>query len=100
MHPETSEHAWFNQAHLFHLSPRYLGPLRYAAAKALYADLETRPHHATDGDGSPIDAKTRDHVLDVLDRHTVPVRWQRGDFLWLDNSSRCMDVSPSRGRAG
>lgn len=84
-HPLTGEQAWFNQAHLFHLSPRYLGPLRFAAARALFVDPDTRPHHATYGDGSAIDAKTRNHVLDVLDQHTVAVRWQRGDFLWLDN---------------
>jgi hypothetical protein len=84
-HPATGDRAWFNQAHLFHLSPRYLGNMRFTVASALYADPQTRPHHATYGDGSSIDTKTLDHIHDVLDRNAVPIAWQRGDLLWLDN---------------
>jgi Taurine catabolism dioxygenase TauD, TfdA family len=88
-HPETGAPVWFNQAHVFLLSARYLGEVRYGLARALYNDAETRPHHATYRDGSPIEKATLEHLHDVLDAHTVPVEWQRGDVLWIDNVA-CM----------
>ena len=80
-HPETGELAWFNQAHLFRLHPRYLGVRRYLLARALFRDPETRSHHAWLGDGSEIDRATLEHLYDVLGSHQVPVAWESGDVL-------------------
>ena len=84
-HPDTGARAWFNQAHLFRLSPRYLGHWRYQAARALSRLAGTPTHHTSFGDGSHIERGVIEHVMDVLDAHAVPVTWQRGDLLWVDN---------------
>jgi alpha-ketoglutarate-dependent taurine dioxygenase len=96
-HPETGELAWFNQAHLFRLHPRYLGVLRYLLARALFRDPETRSHHACFGDGSEIERATLEHLYDVLDAHRVPVAWEPGDVLWIDNLSCMHGREPFRG---
>ena len=96
-HPETGELAWFNQAHLFRLHPRYLGVRRYLLARALFRDPETRSHHAWLGDGSEIDRATLEHLYDVLGAHQVPVAWESGDVLWIDNLSCMHGREPFRG---
>jgi alpha-ketoglutarate-dependent taurine dioxygenase len=88
-HPSTGEVAWFNQAHLFRWSPRFLGRLNFYLARLLFVRRETRSHDAAFGDGSPLDRATLDHLFEVMAAHAVPIRWQRGDVLWLDNLA-CM----------
>ncbi|MGZ4371445.1 MAG: TauD/TfdA family dioxygenase [Gaiellaceae bacterium] len=88
-HPETGETVWFNSAHLFRLSPRGIGWLRYLLSRLFFVKRSTRTHDAHFADGGEIDVATLDHLFDVLDAHTVAVRWERGDVLWVDNV-RCM----------
>jgi alpha-ketoglutarate-dependent taurine dioxygenase len=88
-HPVTGEQVWFNQAHLFRLSPQYLGHARYWMARLLFLRRNTCSHHAQLGDGSEIDAATIAHLFAVMRAHTVRVTWRRGDVLWVDNLS-CM----------
>lgn len=96
-HPESGAQAWFNQAHLFRLSARYLGRLRFELARVLFAQTEMRSHHASFGDGREIDEDTLEHLFDVLDAHSVRVPWQRGDVLWLDNFICLHGRRPFRG---
>ena len=88
-HAVTGEPVWFNQAHLFCFSPRWMGPLYYALAMMLYPRRRTRTHQAHYGDGTPIARETLAHVHDVLEQHTVAHPWERGDLLILDNET-CM----------
>jgi alpha-ketoglutarate-dependent taurine dioxygenase len=88
-HAATGEPIWFNQAHLFCFSPRWMGRLYYALALALYPRPHLRTHQAQYGDGSAIAPETLAHVHDVLDGETVACAWQRGDLLVVDNET-CM----------
>jgi alpha-ketoglutarate-dependent taurine dioxygenase len=84
-HPVTGERAWFNSAHLFRINPRGIGWSRYLLSR-LYVLLQgASTQDATYGDGTPIEEETLAHLFEVLDAQTVPVRWQRGDVLWVDN---------------
>ena len=96
-HPVTGELAWFNQAHLFHFNARYLGRVRYDLARAFFAATGLVPHDACFGDGSPLGDDVIDHVFDVLDAHTVPVAWEAGDVLLLDNVLCMHGRAPFRG---
>jgi alpha-ketoglutarate-dependent taurine dioxygenase len=96
-HPITHERAWFNQAHLFHFNTRYLGRVRYELARAFFAATGLVPHDAHFGDGSLLGDDVIDHLFDVLGAHTVPVEWQAGDVLVLDNVLCMHGRQPFRG---
>jgi len=96
-HPITNELVWFNQAHLFHFNARYLGRVRYDLARAFFAATGLVPHDACFGDGSPLGDDVIDHVFDVLDAHTVPIEWRRGDVLLVDNVLCMHGRAPFRG---
>jgi alpha-ketoglutarate-dependent taurine dioxygenase len=97
VHPITKEQSWFNQAHVFRLNARYLGALHYTLARMLFFRPHTRSHHASFGDGSDIDEPTIDRLFDVMEAHTVPIRWEAGDVLWLDNLACMHGRNPFRG---
>jgi alpha-ketoglutarate-dependent taurine dioxygenase len=96
-HPVTHEVAWFNQAHLFHFNTRYLGRVRYDLARAFFAATGLVPHDARFGDGTPLGDDVIDHVFDVLDAHTIPIEWQAGDVLLVDNVLCMHGRAPFRG---
>jgi hypothetical protein len=37
------------------------------------------------GDGERVSGDDAEHIWDVLEQAEIPVRWQRGDVLLLDN---------------
>lgn len=84
-HPTTGEEVWFNQAHIFKLSRRFLGLWRYLATQILYSHPDHRFHDVTFADGTPIPFSMLEHVRDKLDANTVSFPWQKGDLLVLDN---------------
>jgi hypothetical protein len=78
----TGERVWFNQAHLFHISSLDPG-LRRSLCSLFPADR--LPRNAAYGDGSQIDDQVLEHIQSVYQKASVPVEWQRGDVLLLDN---------------
>jgi alpha-ketoglutarate-dependent taurine dioxygenase len=84
-HPETREHVWFSQPHLYDFNPRLLGTWQWLGAKLFYARRHTRLHEVFHADGSPIARSDIYHLLDTLDACTVSFPWKRGDVLLLDN---------------
>jgi alpha-ketoglutarate-dependent taurine dioxygenase len=81
-HPHTGEQAWFNQAHLFHVSS-----LKTEVRESLLATFaeEELPRNAYHGDGSPIDPAMLDEVREAYLQEEVTFPWRAGDILLLDN---------------
>lgn len=84
-HPITKEKVWFNQAHLFDLTPKMLGWWRYIAVQLLYMRKYTRLHDVSFGDRTPIPREDLYKIMDVLDANTIYFPWHKGDVLILDN---------------
>ena len=78
----TGERVWFNQAHLFHISS--LEPSLRRSLSALFSE-DRLPRHACYGDGSPIEDEILEEIRGVYERLRMPVEWQKGDVLLLDN---------------
>ncbi len=97
IHPDSGASLWFNQAHLFCWSPRWMGHGHYALASLLYPRHELRSHHACYGDGSEIERPALDHVHDVLERQTISWSWEPGDVLVVDNLTCMHGRSPYTG---
>jgi alpha-ketoglutarate-dependent taurine dioxygenase len=95
-HPDTGEMIWFNQAHLYDLSPRLIGPWRHAGTKLFYG-ANSRPSDIYFDDGEPVPREELYHVLDVLDKCTLSFPWQNGDVLVLDNVLAMHGRSPFTG---
>jgi alpha-ketoglutarate-dependent taurine dioxygenase len=93
-HPETGEHVWFNQAHLFHASN-----LQPEVRESLIDLLgENRlPRDTRFADGSPIPDAMLDEVRAVMDAETVSFRWESGDVLMLDNMLAAHARAPFKG---
>jgi hypothetical protein len=49
------------------------------------------------GDGSWIEVSDLDHVRAVMQKEMVPVRWQAGDILVVDNMLACHGRMPFSG---
>ncbi len=114
LHPETNERVWLNHLLVFHASApsallrsALLNERRFSAG-ALYPLAETYrrfswlfgPGVATDvrlHSGEPIPDATVSHVRDVVDRLAVPLEWQRGDLLVVDNHIALHGRRPFRG---
>jgi hypothetical protein len=90
-HPRTGESVWANQVH-YHM-PECL--LRWAVRDGRIEEADRirremvdvpetfdRCYHA---DGSPVAGEDAEHVWDVLAASEIPIRWERGDVLFLDN---------------
>ncbi|WP_275290967.1 TauD/TfdA family dioxygenase [Amycolatopsis sp. La24] len=81
-HPETGETAWFNQAHLFHISAQ--APEIRETLLAAFGE-QGLPRNTYYGDGSPIDEADLDEIRRAYREETVMFRWQDGDIAILEN---------------
>jgi alpha-ketoglutarate-dependent taurine dioxygenase len=78
----TGRKAWFNQAHLFHVSS-----LPAEIERALRADFaeDELPRNAMYGDGSPLDPADLATIRDAYHAEEIAFRWQEGDVVIIDN---------------
>jgi acyl-CoA synthetase (AMP-forming)/AMP-acid ligase II/alpha-ketoglutarate-dependent taurine dioxygenase/acyl carrier protein len=81
-HPQTGEMTWFNQAQHWHLSCLDAEIRQSLLALCQYEDL---PRNCFYGDGSVIEDKVMEEILDVYRTLEVTFPWQEGDVLMLDN---------------
>src|SRR5438132_1300076 len=80
-HPVTGERVWFNQAHLFHVSS--LDPRMRQAMLRLFKP-EDLPRNSYYGDGTEIESETLNEIRAAF-ADAIPVQWQRGDLVLVDN---------------
>lgn len=80
IHPETGEEVWFNQADGFHSSA-----LDAETYDWIISNNEEFRLNSCFGDGSPIAEGMLECIRGVLQKETVPHRWQTSDVLILDN---------------
>jgi len=96
-HPDTGEPLWFNHVATFLVTPQSVGLARYLLYRLVYFNPLQRPAHATFGNGDPISLAQLKAINGAIDRATVRFRWQRGDFLLLDNQTVTHGRMPFRG---
>lgn len=84
-HPETNEKVWFNQACPWVFNPKTTGWLKYLVYNIVYPSINSKPLVVTYGDDSNISPDDAAHVVDVMNKHTVGVKWENGDTLLIDN---------------
>jgi alpha-ketoglutarate-dependent taurine dioxygenase len=94
-HPVTGESAWFNQAHLFHVSR--LAPEVREALLSIYAE-EDLPRNVCHGDGSAIDSADLDLICEAYEHEKVTFPWIEGDVLLLDNMLAAHARNPFTGK--
>lgn len=90
-HARTGERVWANQVH-YHMPECMvqwaLRDERMEEAEQLRRKMIETPDkvdHAFHNDGTRVSSEDAEHVWDVLAESEVPLRWQRGDVLLLDN---------------
>ena len=92
-HPRTSEWVWFNHAAFFHIST-----LASSIREGLMAFREEDlPNNTFYGDGSPIEPVVLDKIREAYMEEAIPVRWQKGDLVILDNVSTFHGRAPFAG---
>ena len=88
-HPDTGHMAWFNQAHLFHVTA--VDPKIRKILLAKFKE-EGVPRNSYYGDGTRIEDETLEEIRAAYAKAEVAFPWQRGDVLMVDN----MQVSHGR----
>jgi alpha-ketoglutarate-dependent taurine dioxygenase len=81
-HPVTGELAWFNQAHLFHISA--IEPRIRQVLLTKFKE-EGLPRNAYYGDGAPIEEGALAEINAAYKKSEIVFPWQRGDVLMVDN---------------
>ncbi len=96
IHPLSGEKLWFNQADQFHISN--FEPEVQEATLALYGDdVTSRPQHVTFGDHTEIDPAYFSVIRSLTHKVMVPVKWQAGDLVYLDNMKVMHGRMPYKG---
>lgn len=96
-HPKTGDLVWFNQADQFHPSTH---PAEvYASLQGLYGDKTGDfPQNVRFGDGGEIPAASLDAVRRAAHDSMIPVGWQEGDLLIVDNVLVAHGRNPFQGQ--
>jgi alpha-ketoglutarate-dependent taurine dioxygenase len=83
-HPRTGEEVWFNQADQFHPSTH---PKEIFDSLMMVCgnNVDELPQNARFGDGQEIDLASLEAIRAVARTSMVPVTWQKGDLLMIDN---------------
>jgi alpha-ketoglutarate-dependent taurine dioxygenase len=93
-HPDTGKMAWFNQAHLFHISS--LEPAVHDALLEAFSEDEL-PRNACYGDGSRIADDELNAVREAYAQEEVCTPWQPEDVLLVDNMAVAHGRKPFKG---
>ncbi len=89
---KTGDDVWFNQAHIFAPATTLRWTRddgreeQYQRLKSALDDHPEMIDRVFHRDEHEIDAGDVMHVYDVLKRSEIPLRWERGDLLLLDNT--------------
>jgi alpha-ketoglutarate-dependent taurine dioxygenase len=81
-HPQTGDMAWFNQAHLFHVSS--IEPMIRKMLVAKFKE-DGVPRNSYYGDGTPIEDDVLAEIRAAYTKAEVAFPWQRGDVIMIDN---------------
>ena len=81
-HPKTGELVWCNHATFFHYTTLAPSIRKGLLAEFSVDDLPTNSYY---GDGSPIEPEVLEQLRAAYRAETIPVPWQKGDVLMLDN---------------
>ena len=83
-HPVTGDKIWFNQVDQFF--PAIYGDEIYETMLSLVNnDKDALPMFSRFGDGTEIPKSYIEQIITLLDDITIPVPWQKGDILMVDN---------------
>jgi hypothetical protein len=84
IHPSTGAKLWFNQVDQFY--PLIYGEEVYNTMLMMSGNNEEAlPMYSRYGDGSPIQKEYVEEIVKVLDEAIIPVPWEKGDLLMVDN---------------
>ncbi|WP_342026025.1 TauD/TfdA family dioxygenase [Cytobacillus pseudoceanisediminis] len=95
VHPQTGEHVWFNQAHLFHVSNLQKHVRDSLLAVVNEIDL---PRNAFFGDGSIIDQEILENIREAYRQVEISFPWEQGDIMLLDNILMTHGRAPFKGK--
>ena len=83
-HPITDQRLWFNQVDQFY--PLIYGEDVYSTLLMMNGnDEDNLPMYARYGDGSEIQKEAVEEIIHVLKEETIPVVWEQGDLLMVEN---------------
>jgi len=83
-HPVSGERVWFNTIHSF-IHEKYMVGAFWGFFVRILRKLSGELFDVYYGNGDAIDRRLKEKVKAVVDQHTCPFSWQRGDVLLLDN---------------
>jgi hypothetical protein len=84
VHEQTGDRLWFNQVDQFY--PGIYGEEVYETLLMMAGnDEEALPMFSRYGDGTPIQKEYVEEIVRVLDEVLIPVPWEKGDLLIVDN---------------
>ena len=83
-HKTTGEKIWFNQVDQY-IPSIYGSEILESLLMMNGNDPKNLPMYATFGDGSEISESIGQAIMTVLTRETIPVAWENGDLLLVEN---------------